>query len=42
MDRKAEDALIEANTDTTLLVLSGEPLDEPPAEPAGRRRMIGR
>ncbi len=29
MDRGAEDVFIEASTDTTLLVLSGEPLDEP-------------
>ena len=29
LDREAEDVFIEANTDTTLLVLSGEPLDEP-------------
>ncbi len=29
LDRKGEDVLIEANTDTTLLVLSGQPLDEP-------------
>jgi redox-sensitive bicupin YhaK (pirin superfamily) len=29
MDRKAEDVAIEASTDTTLLVLSGAPLDEP-------------